>query len=125
MAAAMLTAQVGFGDAFATIFQPILNEHSLSAKYPQAANTLRNIASYQEVMTDLRDAIQPELDLLDSRVTAPLKEYQDLVKKVRKTVTKREHKVSTQTSSSIAPRDAIAKVAAGNARVAKCGVNGV
>jgi amphiphysin len=91
----MLTSQVGFADAFAVIFQPILNEQSLTAKYPQAANTLRNIETYKEVMGDLRDAIQPELDLLDSRVTAPLKEYQDLVKKVRKTVTKREHKVSS------------------------------
>ncbi len=90
----MLTSQVGFADAFAVIFQPILNEQSLTAKYPQAANTLRNIETYKEVMGELRDAIQPELDLLDSRVTAPLREYQELVKKVRKTVTKREHKVS-------------------------------
>lgn len=45
-------------------------------------------------MNELRDAVQPELELIDSRVTAPLKEYSDLLKKIRKTVTKREHKLT-------------------------------
>lgn len=89
----MLVSQAGFGTAFATIFQPIMNEASLTSAHPEAATTLRNIAGYQDLMAELRDAIQPELELVDSRVTAPLKEYQELVKKVRKTVTKREHKV--------------------------------
>lgn len=89
----MLTAQAGFGTAFATLFQPILDEASLTSKHPEAAATLRNIASYQELMSELRDAIQPELELIDSRVVAPLREYQELLKKVRKTITKRDHKV--------------------------------
>ena len=89
----MLTAQSGFGTAFATLFQPILNETSLTAGHPEAATTLRNIATYQDLMVELRDAIQPELDLIASRVTMPLKEYQDLLKKIRKTITKRDHKV--------------------------------
>lgn len=89
----MLTAQAGFAIAFATIFQPILNEASLTSSHPESAETLRNIAGYQDLMTELREAIQPELELIDSRVTAPLKEYQELLKKIRKTVTKREHKV--------------------------------
>lgn len=89
----MLTSQAGFSTAFATLFQPINNEASLTSKYPEAANTLHNIASYQDLMAELRDAIQPELELVDSRVCAPLKEYQDLLKKIRKTITKREHKV--------------------------------
>lgn len=90
----MLTSQAGFGVAFATLFQPINDEASLTSKFPEAATTLRNIASYQELMAELRDAIQPELELIDSRIVAPLKEYQDLLKKIRKTITKREHKVS-------------------------------
>lgn len=89
----MLTAQAGFAVAFATIFQPILGEASLSSSHPESATTLRNIAGYQDLMTELREAIQPELELIDSRVVAPLKEYQELLKKIRKTVTKREHKV--------------------------------
>ncbi|KAK4057001.1 BAR adaptor protein Hob1 [Microbotryomycetes sp. JL221] len=89
----MLTSQVGFSTAFATLFQPINDEASLTSKFPQAATTLRNIASYQELMAEVRDAIQPELDLVDARVVAPLKEYSDLLKKIRKTITKREHKL--------------------------------
>ncbi|ORY42977.1 hypothetical protein BCR35DRAFT_311239 [Leucosporidium creatinivorum] len=91
--ATMLTSQAGFGVAFATLFQPINDEASLTSKFPEAATTLRNIASYQELMAELRDAIQPELELIDSRIVAPLKEYQDLLKKIRKTITKREHKL--------------------------------
>ncbi|KAK4696255.1 hypothetical protein P7C70_g8409, partial [Phenoliferia sp. Uapishka_3] len=90
---AMLTSQANFGTAFATIFQPILNETSLDSSHPEAATTLRNIAGYQDLMGELREAIQPELDLVSSRVTAPLKEYQDLLKKIRKTITKRDHKL--------------------------------
>jgi amphiphysin len=92
-ATGMLKSQVGFSAAFSTIFQPILNEASLASNHPEAANTLRNIVVYQDAMADLREAIQPELDLVDNRVVAPLKEYQELLKKVRKTVTKRDHKV--------------------------------
>ncbi|KAK4052468.1 BAR adaptor protein Hob1 [Microbotryomycetes sp. JL201] len=89
----MLTSQVGFSTAFSTLFQPINDEASLTSRFPQAATTLRNIASYQELMAEVRDAIQPELDLVDARVITPLKEYSDLLKKIRKTVTKREHKL--------------------------------
>lgn len=89
----MLTSQSGFSTAFATLFQPMNNEASLGSKYPESANTLRNIASYQELMAELSEAIAPELELIDSRVCAPLKEYSDLLKKIRKTITKREHKV--------------------------------
>ncbi|KAI5480894.1 BAR adaptor protein [Pseudohyphozyma bogoriensis] len=91
--ATMITSQDGFGTAFATIFQPILNEASLTSNHPEAADTLRNISSYKEVMAELRDAIQPELELIDSRVTAPLKEYNEMMKKIRKTITKRDHKL--------------------------------
>lgn len=92
-ATAMLTSQAGFGVAFATIFQPIAGEASLSAKHPESASTIKQIASYQDLMSELRDAVQPELELIDARVVAPLKEYGDLLKKVRKTITKRDHKV--------------------------------
>jgi hypothetical protein len=90
----MLAAQAGFSTAFATIFQPMAGESGLSTAHPESASTLREIAGYQDLMAELRDAVQPELDLIDTRVTAPLKEYQELLKKIRKTITKRDHKVS-------------------------------
>ncbi|GAA6010643.1 hypothetical protein JCM10207_007780 [Rhodosporidiobolus poonsookiae] len=89
----MLTSGSGFATNFTTLFSPLADEGSLTAKHPGAEVTLRNIASYQDLMAELRDAVQPELELIDSRVTAPLKEYQELLKKIRKTITKREHKL--------------------------------
>lgn len=92
-AAAMLTSQTGFATAFTTLFSPLQGETSLTATHPYAETTLRNIDQYQEFMVELREAIEPEIELVDARVTAPLKEYQELLKKIRKTITKREHKV--------------------------------
>ncbi|GAA5856916.1 hypothetical protein JCM8547_008463 [Rhodosporidiobolus lusitaniae] len=89
----MLQAQAGFATNFTTIFTPLAGEAPLTSRHPGAETTLRNIDSYQELMAELRDAIQPELELIDSRITAPLKEYQELLKKIRKTITKREHKL--------------------------------
>lgn len=90
---AMLTTQANFAAAFSTLFQPLANETSLSYSHPESAQTLKSIVIYQDAMNELRDVIQPELDLIDGRVIAPLKEYGDLLKKVRKTITKRDHKV--------------------------------
>ncbi|GAA5837372.1 hypothetical protein JCM11251_002092, partial [Rhodosporidiobolus azoricus] len=89
----MLTAQAGFATSFTSLFTPLVDEAPLTSRHPGAEVTLRNIDSYQGLMGELRDAIQPELELIDSRVTAPLKEYQELLKKIRKTITKREHKL--------------------------------
>ncbi|BGP57040.1 BAR adaptor protein Hob1 [Rhodotorula sphaerocarpa] len=91
--ATMLTSQNGFATAFTTLFTPLQGESSLTIQHPYAETTLQNIDQYQEFMTELREAIEPEIELVDARVTMPLKEYQDLLKKIRKTITKREHKL--------------------------------
>ncbi|GAA6048803.1 hypothetical protein JCM3770_003630 [Rhodotorula araucariae] len=91
--ASMLSSQAGFATAFTTLLTPFDGEGSLTARFPQAETTLRNIDHYHELMNELRDAVQPELELIDARVTGPLKEYQELLKKIRKTITKREHKL--------------------------------
>ncbi|GAA5973498.1 hypothetical protein JCM11641_006495 [Rhodosporidiobolus odoratus] len=89
----MLTSQAGFATSFTTLFSPLNDEGSLTSRHPGAETTIRNIDQYQDLMAELRDAVQPELELIDSRVCAPLKEYQELLKKIRKTITKREHKL--------------------------------
>ncbi|BGP42113.1 BAR adaptor protein Hob1 [Rhodotorula kratochvilovae] len=91
--ASMLSSQAGFATAFTALLTPFDGEGSLTARFPQAETTLRNIDHYHELMGELRDAVQPELELIDARVTGPLKEYQELLKKIRKTITKREHKL--------------------------------
>ncbi|BGP18419.1 BAR adaptor protein Hob1 [Rhodosporidiobolus nylandii] len=89
----MLISGSGFATSFTTLFSPLNDESSLTARHPGAETTLRNIDQYQDLMAELRDAVQPELELIDSRVSQPLKEYQELLKKIRKTITKREHKL--------------------------------
>jgi hypothetical protein len=94
----MLTSQTGFATAFTTLFSPLQGETSLTATHPYAETTLRNIDQYQEFMV--------EIELVDARVTAPLKEYQELLKKIRKTITKREHKVRGSSSLFFLPTPA-------------------
>ena len=44
-------------------------------------------------MQDLRVAILPELELIQSRISGPCKELQGVMKIIRKNITKRDHKV--------------------------------
>jgi len=45
------------------------------------------------VNSELRAALAPELELIDSRIIAPAKELQGILKQIRKNITKRDHKV--------------------------------
>ncbi|KAG0142334.1 hypothetical protein CROQUDRAFT_662630 [Cronartium quercuum f. sp. fusiforme G11] len=89
----MLTSSHNFGQAYITLLSPIANELDLASRYPSAAQTIDQMASYQELITDLRDTIQPELELIDSRITAPVKEFIEVIKRAKKTITKRDHKL--------------------------------
>jgi hypothetical protein len=44
-------------------------------------------------MEELQSAVAPELDLIESRISTPLREFQAVLKTIRKTITKRDHKV--------------------------------
>lgn len=55
--------------------------------------TLNNITMYQVLMAELKDTLAPELDLIESRVMTPAKEFKELLQRCRKTLTKRNHKV--------------------------------
>jgi amphiphysin len=90
----MLSSSTDFATAFTNVFSPIGGEDSLEQRYPDAAVTIQHIASYQTEMAQLKETISPELDLIDSRIITPVKDYQEMLKKVRKSITKREHKVS-------------------------------
>ena len=90
----MFKAGVEFADHFIVLFSPITGEFDLAKQYPDSAITCENMASYQELMAELNLAVQPELELIQSRIVGPLKEFKEVVKAVRKSITKREHKVS-------------------------------
>lgn len=90
----LFTSGAGFGTHFATLFQPISGEHDLIGKHPDAGHTIRNVTKYEAAMEEMRALIAPELELIESRITGPTKELQSVMKLIRKTITKRDHKVS-------------------------------
>lgn len=71
-----------------------MGEYDLSGRHPEAAATLKAVNAYQTTMEELRSTIGPELELIESRIVAPAKELQGVLKLIRKSITKREHKVS-------------------------------
>lgn len=90
---ALFTSGAGFATHFATLFRPIAGEYDLIGKNPDAAHTIKNVDKYEEAMEELRGSVGPELELIESRISGPLKDFQGVLKVIRKTITKREHKV--------------------------------
>lgn len=93
----MLSSSSNFATAFVTLFNPIGSEADLSVRYPSAQQTIEQIDNYQGVIAELKDTVQPELELVDTRIIAPVKEYMEILKQVKKSVTKRDHKVRSLT----------------------------
>ncbi|KAI5453390.1 BAR adaptor protein Hob1 [Naganishia albida] len=90
----LLTSGSTFATSFTTLFGPIgSGEYDLTSRHPQAEVTVNNIGQYQQLMEDLRETLAPELELIESRVIAPSIELQDICKRIRKTITKRDHKL--------------------------------
>ncbi|WVW84026.1 hypothetical protein I302_106054 [Kwoniella bestiolae CBS 10118] len=89
----LLTSGSSFSVSLATLFSPMGAEYNLASKHPQAEVTVKNITVYQGIMEEMRETLLPELELIDSRVVQPCKELNEICKKIRKTIVKREHKL--------------------------------
>ncbi|KAF7367395.1 Bar adaptor protein [Mycena sanguinolenta] len=90
----LFTSGAGFATHFSTLFHPIAGEYDLIGKNPDSAQTIRSVTKYETAMEELRTAISPELDLIESRVVGPIKELQQVMKLIRKSITKRDHKLT-------------------------------
>ncbi|KIJ68786.1 hypothetical protein HYDPIDRAFT_107035 [Hydnomerulius pinastri MD-312] len=90
---ALFTAANGFANHVNFIFSPLSGELSLASKHPTAAATVANTPLYATHLDELRSAVAPELELIESRVIGPVKEFQGVLKVIRKTITKRDHKL--------------------------------
>ncbi|KAJ7239026.1 BAR-domain-containing protein [Mycena haematopus] len=90
----LFTSGAGFATHFSTLFHPIAGEYDLIGKNPDSAQTIRSVTKYETAMEELRAAIGPELDLIESRVVGPMKELQQVMKLIRKSITKRDHKLT-------------------------------
>jgi amphiphysin len=92
----LFTSGTGFATHFTTLFNPIAGEYDLIGKHPEAALAVRSVDAFQSTMEELRSTIGPELELIESRVSGPTKEFQGVLKLIRKSITKREHKVCSR-----------------------------
>lgn len=89
----LLHSGSSFSGSLSTLFAPLGAEYDLSSKFPNSQVTITNMGAYQALMEDLREALTPELELIESRVVEPCKELKEVCKRIRKTLTKRDHKV--------------------------------
>ncbi|KAJ3724298.1 BAR-domain-containing protein [Lentinula guzmanii] len=89
----LFTAGAGFATHFSVIFHPIAGEYDLIGKHPDAAHTIKSVDKYETAMEELRSSVAPELELIESKIVGPSKEFQGVLKTIRKTITKRDHKL--------------------------------
>ncbi|KAK7029701.1 BAR adaptor protein Hob1 [Paramarasmius palmivorus] len=90
----LFTSGAGFATHFAAIFTPLAGEYDLLGKHPDASHTVHNVERYTNTMEEMRTSVGPELELIESRIVGPSKELQSVLKMIRKTITKRGHKLT-------------------------------
>ncbi|XXH03521.1 cysteine desulfurase [Hypoxylon texense] len=90
----MLNHQIEFSKAMTEIYKPISGRMSDPDSIVAEGNPegIRACEEYEAVVKDLQESLKPELEMIDSRVIRPANELLDVLKVIRKTATKREHK---------------------------------
>ncbi|KAI0885672.1 BAR domain-containing protein [Annulohypoxylon maeteangense] len=90
----MLNHQIEFSKAMTEIYKPISGRMSDPDSLEIQGNPdgIRACMEYEAVVKDLQESLKPELEMIDSRVIRPANELLDVLKVIRKTATKREHK---------------------------------
>ncbi|GAB7347661.1 hypothetical protein MBLNU459_g4526t1 [Dothideomycetes sp. NU459] len=90
----MLDHQIEFSKACAEIYKPISGRMSDPDSYVVDGNPegIRACEEYEAIVRDLKAALQPELEMIDARIVRPADELLEIIKIVRKTATKRDHK---------------------------------
>lgn len=90
----MLDHQIEFSKACAEIYQPISGRASDPDSYVVDGNPegIRACEEYVNIVNELKASLQPELEMIEARVVKPADELGEIIKVVRKTTTKRDHK---------------------------------
>ncbi len=90
----MLNHQIEFSKAMTEIYKPISGRMSDpdAAKPEGNPEGIRACEEYEGVVKDLQETLAPELDMIEARVIRPANELLDVIKVIRKTAMKREHK---------------------------------
>lgn len=90
----MLDYQIDFSKAIEEIYKPISGRLSdPSATVPEDnPEGIEASESYREVVKELKELLQPDLELIQKRVVDPAQELLKVIQLIRKMATKREHK---------------------------------
>ena len=90
----MLDHQIEFSKACADIYKPISGRMSDPDSYVVDGNPegIRACEEYESIVQDLKTALAPELEMIETRVVRPADELLAIIKQVRKMATKRDHK---------------------------------
>ncbi|KAF6842293.1 bar adaptor protein [Colletotrichum musicola] len=90
----MLTHQIEFSKAMSELYKPISGRMSDPNSLEVQGNPdgIRACEEYEAIVKDLQETLAPELEMIESRVIRPANELLDVVKVIRKTALKREHK---------------------------------
>jgi amphiphysin len=90
----MMNHQIEFSKAMTEIYKPISGRMSdpLSLEVQGNIEGIRACEEYEAVVKDLQETLKPELEMIESRINAPAAELMDVIKAIRKTAVKRDHK---------------------------------
>jgi len=90
----MLDHQIEFSKACAEIYKPISGRASDPDSYVIDGNPegIRACEEYEQIVRELKASLQPELEMIESRIVKPADELGSIIKIVRKATVKRDHK---------------------------------
>lgn len=90
----MLDHQIEFAKACAEIYKPISGRMSDPDSFvvDGIPEGIEACEEYERIVQDLKASLQPELEMIEGRVVKPADELLEVIKQVRKTATKRDHK---------------------------------
>ena len=90
----MLNHQIEFSKAVQEIYKPISGRVSDPDSIIQEGNPegIRACEEYENIVRELQATLAPELEMIEQRVIAPADELLTVIKAVRKTTLKRQHK---------------------------------
>ncbi|TVY59627.1 Regulator of cytoskeleton and endocytosis [Lachnellula suecica] len=90
----MMKHQIEFSQAIAEIYKPISGRVSdPDAAIPEGnPEGIEACEEYEAIVKELLATLQPELEMIETRVIRPADELLEIVKVIRKSATKRQHK---------------------------------
>ncbi|KAF4554845.1 Regulator of cytoskeleton and endocytosis RVS167-like protein [Elsinoe fawcettii] len=90
----MLDHQIEFAKACAEIYQPISGRMSDPDSFVVDGNPegIEACEEYQKIVNELKISLQPELEMIETRIVKPADELLEIIKQVRKAAVKRDHK---------------------------------